>query len=140
MNRTATGTIALFGAIAILAVGVLFVTSLSSPTGDSSKWSRQFAITPQPMMQGMLCSDSDRGMDFTTKGMTVGVPVGMTLAYQNVQKNADFCTTICQGDPGSGMSPTGPCLVEFSCTATAYSTNTVIACPFGCVDGACVTE
>ena len=144
MNKNGNATIALFGAIAILAVGALFVAMQPSVTGNSAKWSRQLAVTPQPELTGLLqCSETDKGNDQKLKGTTTGIFYREDATPVNVKSKGDYCTTICQGDYGSGQSDQGPCLVEFYCAdyppgAEGYAAFNVIACRKGCVDGVCV--
>jgi hypothetical protein len=65
------------------------------------------------------CTDSDSGLNYNVKGTTVGI------AGNNITStDTDFCSSSSN-------------LVEWFCSGV-YRTNTNYACPYGCLNGACL--
>ena len=124
---------------AIAAIPFIGQALVSVPT---SRDTREFYYSRQAV--GSTCTDSD-GDNIFLKGYCVETSMSASELVSGVVKRVDYC------DPSISIESTSNLLHEYLCvspmtpdelSASIYKVcdDYIVACEYGCVDGACLTE
>jgi hypothetical protein len=109
MNKRASVELVILGLVAVIALVGMILLFTGKITGNS--------------VGNYVCTDTERDMDFYTRGVT-------TYA------SAPFTDT-CADNNNVAIGGAGPKLIEYYCRDGAMYTNTQ-RCINGCVNGACI--
>jgi hypothetical protein len=109
MNKKASVELVILGLVAVIALVGMILLFTGKATGNT--------------VASYVCTDTERDMDFFTRGTTTyaGSPFTDTCADNN----------------NNAVSGAGPKLIEYYCRDGAMYTNPQ-RCVNGCVNGACV--
>lgn len=127
-----------FNHLEIKYLNELFAT-ISSLGKESVRCGSSFMTTKYCPVHFVTCSDSDGGKNYYMKGglkdqYTTQFPAGVisdSCAVKNNQGNYDFVSS-CEGNN---------CFVaEYYCVSDTNHDTSIITCPYGCQDGACVPQ
>jgi len=116
-----------------------FITGANSALGkiDTDKSDNSFVVE-LPAIRGLLCNDTDGGINYYTKG---------TLVLNNTEVRTDICLNSTRGalmprntEIGKGISlnSTRGTLMEYYCGFNTSADYLFFDCPHGCLDGACI--
>ncbi len=119
MNKKASVALVILGLVAVIAVvGLILLFAKSSATGE-------IALTTGESVSRWVCTDTDRAMDFYTRGTTT-------------YSGGEFTDT-CADNRNNAIQGAGPKLIEYYCRGGALFTY-VQRCVNGCVNGACLMQ